>query len=68
MRLLIAGDAERRSAPIDVQRNFFEKHLSPWVFDCCGAIEQCSLANYYRRVAEFTELFVAIERDSLAMD
>ena len=68
MRLLIAGDAERRSAPIEVQRNFFQKHLFPWVFDCCAAIEQSSIANYYRRVAEFSSLFMAVERDSLAMD
>jgi TorA maturation chaperone TorD len=68
MRFLIAGDIERRCASVDVQRNFFEKHLLSWVFDCCAAIEQCSLANYYRRVAEFSSLFMAVERDSLAMD
>jgi len=68
MRLLIAGDVERRGAPIDVQRNFFQKELYPWVFDCCAAIEHCSLANYYRRVAEFATLFLAVERDSLVMD
>jgi len=68
MRLLISGDAERRAAPLAVQRNFFEMHLLPWIFDCCAAIERCSLANYYRRVAEFVELFMAVERDSLAME
>ena len=68
MRLLIAGDVERRSAPIDAQRKFFQKHLQPWVFDCCAAIEHSSLANYYIRVAEFTCLFMAVERDSLDMD
>jgi TorA maturation chaperone TorD len=68
MRLLITGDVERRSASVDVQRNFLQKHLLSWVFDCCAAIEQCSLANYYRRVAEFSTLFMAVERDSLDMD
>jgi len=68
MRLLIGGSAEFRAVPLGVQRNFFEMHVLPWIFDCCGAIEQCSLANYYRRVAEFTRLFMAVERDSLAMD
>ena len=68
MRLLVAGDLARRSAPLDTQRNFFQKHLCSWVFDCCAAIEQSSLANYYRRVAEFVHLFMAVERDSLAMD
>ena len=68
MRLLIAGDAERRSAALETQRNFFKKQLLPWVFDCCAAIRQSTLANYYCRVAEFVELFMALERDSLAMD
>lgn len=68
MRLLIAGDAERRSASVAVQRNFFQKQLQPWIFDCCAAMEQCLLANYYRRVAEFTRQFMTVERDSLAMD
>jgi TorA maturation chaperone TorD len=68
MRLLIAGDVERQSAALETQRNFFEKQLLPWVFDCCAAIQQSTLANYYRRVAEFVELFMAVERDSLAMD
>ena len=68
MRLLVAGDADRRSAPIETQRKFFLKHFDPWVFDCCVAIEQSSLANYYRRVAEFSSLFMAVERDSLTMD
>lgn len=68
MRLLIAGDGGREPAPSDVQWNFSRKYLLSWVFDCCGAIEKSSIANYYRRVAEFTCLFMALERDSLAMD
>lgn len=68
MRLLISGSDERQPAAIPVQRNFFEKQLLPWIFDCCAAIEQNSLANYYRRAAEFCSLFMAVERDSLAME
>jgi len=68
MRLLIVGDVERRSVALATQRNFFQTQLLPWVFDCCAAIEQSTLANYYLRVAEFVELFMAVERDSLAMD
>jgi len=68
MRLLIAGDVGRDPAPLDVQRNFFRKQLLPWIFDCCDAIDRSSLANYYRRVAEFVRLFMEVERDSLAMD
>ena len=68
MRILVAGDGERRPAAIGVQRAWFDRHIAPWVFDCCNAILECPLANYYRRVAEFTTLFMAIERDSLAIE
>jgi TorA maturation chaperone TorD len=67
MRILVAGDGERRPAPVAEQRAWFEGHIAPWVFDCCDAICKCPLANYYRRVAELTRLFMAIERDSLAI-
>ncbi len=68
MRILIAGHGERKPAPIAEQRRFFEAHIASWTADCCAAIESCSLANYYRRVAQFTHCFLAIERDALAMD
>lgn len=68
MRMLVAGDGERRPAPIAVQRAYFDRHVAPWVFDCCDAIRKSPLANYYQRVAEFTSLFMAVERDSLAIE
>ena len=68
MRLLIAGDADRPPAAIEDQRNFCQKRLLSWAFTCCGAIEKSPLANYYCRVTELTDQFLALERDSLAMD
>ena len=68
MRLLVGGDAERGPAGIPAQRAFFERHIVSWVFDCCTAIEHSSVANYYRCVAQFTRCFLALERDSLAME
>jgi TorA maturation chaperone TorD len=68
MRALILAKGARQADPVAEQRRFFATHVSPWVFDCCAAIQNSSVANYYRRVAEFTELFMAIERDSLAID
>ena len=67
MRLLIAGDGQRKPVAIETQRWFFERHIEPWVFLCCDAICECPLANYYLRVAEFARLFMAVERDSLAI-
>jgi TorA maturation chaperone TorD len=68
MRMLVAGDAGRRPATIAVQRDFCETHLLPWAFDCCAAISTSLLANYYRQVASFTSCFMALERDSFAIE
>ena len=68
MRMLVAGDADRPPAPIPEQRAFCERYLLPWVFDCCIAISQCPLANYYIQVASFTRCFMALERDSFAVE
>jgi len=71
MRALIAGVPGAESAPprpLVEQREFFGMHIAPWVFPCCSAIRACPIANYYLRVAEFTEFFMAIERDSLAIE
>ena len=68
MRMLVAGDGERRPAPLADQRNFFNGHLVTCVPDCCAAISTNSVANYYRRVAEFAHSFVALERDAFAIE
>jgi TorA maturation chaperone TorD len=67
MRLLAAGLDERPPAPLEVQKQFFEDHISPWVDKCCNAIKVNALANFYRGVAELTKTFMALERDSFAM-
>jgi len=68
MRILVAGQGERRPAPLAEQRDFFRDHIDAWALLCCGAITHSSVANYYRRVAQFTKCFLALERDSLAME
>jgi TorA maturation chaperone TorD len=68
MRILIAGHGARAPAPIAEQREFFERHIAPWVFACCAAICECLVANYYGPVAQFTDKYMALERDSFAID
>lgn len=68
MRLLIIGQDERKPAAVATQRAFFERHIASWIFPCCTAIRESSIANYYVRVAEFTEQYMALDRDALAMD
>lgn len=67
MRVLITGAGAPGSFTFDAQREFFAAHVDPWVTACCDAIYGRSIANYYKRVAQFTKAFMAIERDSFAI-
>ncbi len=68
MRMLVTGQDDRRPVSIAEQRAFFDRHIASWVFGCCTAIEECPVANYYRPVAQFARCFLALERDSFAME
>ena len=70
MRFLVAGDADCdwRPATIAEQQGFFARHVGPWAFACCAAISANPVANYYGRVAQFAERFLALERDSFAVE
>ncbi len=68
MRMLVAGDAERRPASLVEQQAFFDRHVEPWALVCCSAISANSVANYYSRVAQFAYRFLALERDSFAVE
>jgi TorA maturation chaperone TorD len=68
MRILISGAPGVAPVPIATQRAFFERWVGGWAEKCCGAIDRTSIANYYRRVAECTKCFLALERDSFAID
>jgi TorA maturation chaperone TorD len=68
MRVLIAGAPGIDPCGIPEQRKLFAAYVASWVPACCAAIRMKTVANYYRRVAELTEFFMAIERDSFAID
>jgi TorA maturation chaperone TorD len=68
MRVLIAGASGVEPATLAQQRSFFADHVARWVSACCDAIRASPIANYYLRVAEFTQVFMAVERDSFAID
>jgi TorA maturation chaperone TorD len=68
MRFLAVGDVAAAPAALGAQRTFFERYIASWAFDCCAAIIACPIAIYYARVAQFAQLFLALERDSFAME
>lgn len=67
MRVLITGVGAPGPVTVDQQREFFAAHIEPWVVSCCDAINSNAIANYYKRVAQCTKAFMAIERDSFAI-
>lgn len=67
MRLLIEGQGRPQGDCVSTQRSFFDRHIDPWVFRCCDAMERSSTARYYAPVAGFTAQFLALEREALAM-
>jgi TorA maturation chaperone TorD len=68
MRLLIAGGPGRARATPDEQHRFFAAHIEPWFERCTGAICAHRGANFYRPVAQFTESFMVLERESFAIE
>jgi TorA maturation chaperone TorD len=68
MRLIIGGNGHPGAFAFDVQREFFDANIEPWVALCCAAICAKSIANYYARVAQFTMDFMVIERDSFTIE
>lgn len=68
MRVLVAGRGVRPPASAAVQRDFFERRVASWAFRCCSAAADNTVANYYKRVALFASQFLAVERDSFAIE
>ncbi len=66
MRYLIAGD-DVELANLTRQREFFARHLQPWVAALCEAVSAYPQADFYRCVAEFTQTFISVEAQGFDM-
>lgn len=66
MRYLIAGD-DVEVANLTRQREFFARHLQPWLAAMCAAISQHPKAQFYRALASFTEVFLGVESQGFDM-
>ncbi len=60
--MISAGDAS-----LDVQRRFFETHMSPWMETFFGDLQKASAARFYRAVGQFGAQFIEFERSYLTM-
>jgi TorA maturation chaperone TorD len=66
MRYLIAGD-DVAVANLTRQREFFGRHLQPWLPLMCEAIAQHPKARFYAALAAFTQAFMSVEAQGFDM-
>jgi len=66
---VMAGLAGGRfAAAPEAQREFFEKHLAPWLGRFFADLEQARAADFYRRIGTIGRLFVSVESEAFALD
>ncbi|MBW8720517.1 MAG: molecular chaperone TorD family protein [Polaromonas sp.] len=66
MRYLIAGD-DVEVANLTRQREFFARHVQPWVPLMCEAIAAHPKARFYAALAAFTQTFISVEAQGFDM-
>jgi TorA maturation chaperone TorD len=66
MRYLIAGD-DVEVANLTRQRDFFARHVQPWLPMMCESVAQHPKARFYRALAVFTQAFVSVEAQGFDM-
>jgi TorA maturation chaperone TorD len=55
------------AASDDRQRQFFTRHLDPWIGRFFGDLQSAGAAKFYRRVGALGSVFIEIEREGLAL-
>lgn len=58
----------QEGAPLQVQQQFFERHMAPWLETFFRDLEQAPSAVFYRAVGCLGSSFVKLEKQYLAMD
>ena len=64
VRYLITGDEDRDPASLELQKQFFTRHIQTWYGRFCSAVIESESANFYRPVAELIKAFFDIEAES----
>lgn len=64
MRVLVAGTEELSPAPVETQKEFFQRHLSPWLPKLADALIQNARSEFYARAGRFAQVFFRIEKES----
>lgn len=64
MRAMILGNIAAPPQSFAAQKNFFDVHIAPWVFNCTSAISAYHQSNFYQRVAQFAQAFFEVEAET----
>jgi TorA maturation chaperone TorD len=65
---VMAGLISRRfPAPENANREFFDKHLAPWLGRFFIDLEQATAADFYRRIGTVGRVFLEIETQAFAL-
>ena len=65
---IMAGLAGGRiPAPVEAEREFFEKHLAPWIGRFFADLERAESADFYARVGAVGRVFVGIETEAFTL-
>lgn len=67
MRFLILGDAETPPAALDLQREFFHRHIAPWYAQLSSTVISANQTDFYKHVAQLLREFFAIENTAFEM-
>jgi TorA maturation chaperone TorD len=64
MALLITGD---EPVPVDLQSQFFARHMEPWMGRFFRDLQQATSARFYRAVGQLGEQFMDVETRAFSM-
>ncbi len=65
---IMAGFAAGRfRTPPGADRDFFEKHLAPWIGRLFADLEAARGADFYRRIGTVGRLFMTIESEAFTL-
>ena len=67
MRFLIAGDPDTPPAALELQREFFRRHIEPWHAQLASAVIGATQTGFYKHVALLLREFFAIENTAFDM-
>jgi len=61
---LVGGDIV---GPVGADREFFEKHLAPWIGRFFVDLEKAKSVDFYARVGSLGRIFVDVETEAFAL-